>query len=153
MEPSPSPEITDFANAKIKFYSKGSIKPLKCQLMLFIKDWIFTIILFFVISAFIASKIRSMMVNRRTQKLARDLYGEIKSDLERSGPSFALSKNDIMRKYCDMPKISSDNLNRDERTFRNTMWPLLEGIRKGDRSMKQVQRVQRGHPVNFWELK
>ena len=101
--------------------------------MLFIKDWLLTIILFLAISAFIASKIRSLFINRRTYKLAQDLYGDVKSDLQRSGPSFALSKNDIMRKFLDMPKISSDNLRRDENTFRNTMWPLLEGIRKSDR--------------------
>ena len=121
--------------------------------MLFIKDWLLTIIFFLIVSVFIVYKIRSIMINRRTQKLAQDLYGDVKSDLENSGPNFALSKNDIMRKFLDMPKISSDKLKRDEQTFSSTMWPLLEGIRKNDRSMKQVQRVQRGHPVNFWELK
>ena len=57
-----------------------------------------------------------------------------------------------MRKFTAMPKLS-DNMARDEETFRNTMWPLLERNRKTDRSIIEVERIQRGLPVNFWQLK
>ena len=92
-------------------------------------------------------------MRRRAAKLARDLYGDVKSDLQRSGQGFAgLSKNDIMRRFTGMPRMS-DNLKRDEQTFRNTVWPLLEAQRKADGSVVEAERVQRGRPVNFWVIK
>ena len=48
----PSPEITDSNKKEIVFYSTG--KPFKYTVMVFVKDWLLVLILFFAVAIFIA---------------------------------------------------------------------------------------------------
>ena len=45
-----------------------------------------------------------------------------------------------MRKYLSAPKIS-DKLQRDEKTFMSTVWPMIEQARKSDKKVIEVEKV------------
>ena len=137
VDPVQSPLISDGNKSQLEFYARESISTYTCMFKIWIyhllKEYLVSMLVFMAVSAFIVYKLRACVMNRRAGKLARDLFNDVKGNLEKNGQSFAgLSKNDIMRMYMGMPKIS-DNLKRDEHTFRNTVWPLVEYQRKNDR--------------------
>ena len=43
-----------------------------------------------------------------------------------------LSESDILRKYLAYPR-KNDPLSRDETAFRNSVWPIMESLRRSDK--------------------
>ena len=119
------------------FYSRKRVNTYTCMakiwLLTTLKDYLFSIVFGGVALFWFVSKLFSCIKNRRSARLASDIYGEVKQTLQTNGASFAgLSERDIMGKYLRRTP-GKDGLKRDESTFRNTIWPLLQQQRKNDR--------------------
>ena len=57
-----------------------------------------------------------------------------------------------MRKFLSAPRIN-DKLQRDEKTFLSTVWPMIEQARKADKKVIEVEKVQFGRSVSLWQMK
>ena len=46
-----------------------------------------------------------------------------------------------------------DGLKRDTSTFNTYVWPVLERIRKRDKSLTTYDKMQNGKSVSYWQLR
>ena len=61
-----------------------------------------------------------------------------------------VSEKDMLEKYFAM---SDRGVQRDEKTFKTMVMPNLEQLRKGDKSISAIERVQFGKPTQVWQQK
>ena len=147
------PELSLAGGLDTVFFAKEPTYSLKCQALLLVYEYAIAICIFTSVMGYCGWKLRQCFWNRRAAKLAGDLYRDVKADLQSSGPSFSgLSRNDIMRKFLSAPRIN-DKLQRDEKTFLSTVWPMIEQARKADKKVIEVEKVQFGRSVSLWQMK
>ena len=124
---------------------------MKCRFKMFLREYIFGIIVTTAVMGFILMKIMQCLRNRRIYSLARSIYNEVKTNLVEN-PN-GLSESDILRKYLAYPR-KNDPLVRDETTFRHSVWPILEGLRRKDtQRIFSSESLQYGRTVKIWNLK
>lgn len=118
---------------------------------MFLREYIFGIIVTTAVMGFILMKIMQCLRNRRIYSLARSIYNEVKTNLVEN-PN-GLSESDILRKYLAYPR-KNDPLVRDETAFRHSVWPILEGLRRKDtQRIISSESLQYGRTVKIWNLK
>lgn len=83
----------------------------------------------------------------------KTLFNQVKQNLENKMHVVStMSQSDILRRYLDIPK-SSDGFPRNESTFYKEIWPMMDELRKKDRSLQTFDRVQFGKEIPVWQLK
>ena len=107
-----------------EFRARVPILSFKCQSIIILKDYCFAIIVSLVFFIYLSMKIRTCRVQRGINKLAREIYSDVKKSLGHNVNG--LSETDILRKYLGYPSSSKDRLGRNEEAFRTHIWPLLE---------------------------
>jgi len=63
-----------------------------------------------------------------------------------------LSQTDILRRYISTPR-GKDKLKRDENSFYKKVWPMLEQLRKKDKTIQSFDKIQFGREIPIWQLK
>ena len=106
------PPITE----ETEFRAKEPIFSYYCQSIIILKDYCFAIFVSLVCSIYFYVKFRRCRSNRNINKLAREIYSDVKKSLAQN--INGLSESDILRKYMSYPRTSRDNLPRNEEAFR-----------------------------------
>jgi len=71
----------------------------------------FAIIVTAIVTVYLAFKIRTKLIQRKVNRLARDLFGDVKTSLA-TNPN-GLTETEILRRYLAYPQ-HKDALSRDE---------------------------------------
>ena len=143
----------DNSSAITTLYSAKEAKlSLSCRLKLWIKDYIFAIIVVSTLTIYLASVLKSCLHKRRVGKVSRDIYNEVKQNL--STNENGLTQTDILRMFLRAPKTSAgDTVPRDQQTFKQQVWPQLEALRQSDRQrVTESECLQFGRSERRWNM-
>ena len=122
-----------------------------CEIREFLREYIFLIVLVVVAMCYAWWKLSQCFYERKVYGASRDLYLQVREDLKGMGRTISgVSEPEMMRKFM---AGSGGNIKRDESTFRSLVMPELERIRKSERQIITIERMQHGRPVQVWQLK
>lgn len=97
-------------------------------------------------------KCKAYKKRRNETKFLNGFYETLKQEL--MGSSKGLTESDILQKFLSDSSVKSDDLRRDEYTFRQTVWPKLEDMRKKDKQkILANEKLEYGRSVKVWKLK
>lgn len=113
------------------FKAKTPVYSLYCEAIILLYDYCALILIMVVVVSYLYIKIRGWKQERQINKLARNLYNDVKKSLESNVNG--LSESDILRKYISYPRSSNDKLPRTEEAFRSIVFKKLEELRKKDK--------------------
>ena len=116
-------EIIGGAENEDTLYSaKQAHLSITCRLKLWIKDYIFAIIVVSSLTGYLISVLRSCLYRRRVGKVSRAIYNEVKENLSTNDKG--LTQTDILRMFLRAPQTAaSDSVPRDQSTFMQQVWP------------------------------
>ena len=146
----PGMTYTTPVSESTEFVAVEASLSLVCQGKIFLREYIFALIVIGVVGFWMAFKLYRCCANRRLKNLAKDFYGDVRAGLSMNANG--LAESDILRKYLARPR-GKDGLERTEAAFYNQVWPKLEQIRKGDRGRITCEdRLQFGRTVKVWRM-
>ena len=133
------------------FYSTQMEKSFMCEIREFLREYIFLIVLVVVAMCYAWWKLSQCFYERKVYGASRDLYLQVREDLKGMGRTISgVSEPEMMRKFMAW---KGGNIKRDESTFKSLVMPELERIRKSERQIITIERMQHGRPVQVWQLK
>ena len=122
-----------------------------CEIREFLREYIFLIVLVVVAMCYAWWKLSQCFYERKVYGASRDLYLQVREDLKGMGRTISgVSEPEMMRKFMAW---KGGNIKRDESTFKSLVMPELERIRKSERQIITIERMQHGRPVQVWQLK
>ena len=124
----------------------------KCRVKILIREYLFAIIAS-TVGLFIAvRKFQTWKYSKSIGAASRDLYQSLFTDLTAMGHGVnGISDREIFNKYLALP--GNTGVKRDEATFSKSILPGLEQMRRDDRKITTIERMQLGRPTSVWQLK
>ena len=102
--------------------------------------------------AFVGVKAHSWRSNRRVRQASQSLYQQLKQDLQRQGRGVGgIGEADMLERFRGLS--GHDSVGRDERTFSSKIMPMIEGLRKNDKTITKSQKIKFGKSEQVWQLK
>ena len=136
----------------MEFFAQESSMSLRCHGWKMLAENFLLILASGSLMAFVGVKANSWRNNRRVRQASQSLYQQLKQDLQRQGRGVGgIGEADMLERFRGLS--GHDSVGRDERTFSSKIMPLIEGLRKNDKTITKSQKIKFGKAEQVWQLK